>query len=129
MTAKHLQQRISRIAACLAALALACPTLPGPACGCGLVDVSQKCSERTGAGNSTSCSKTCCDSQAATLSKSIGSGITVTDAVNGIFQVELTPADTLAKKGSYYHEAQVTDGSSDIATVFFGILTFVEALV
>ena len=60
MTAKQLQQRISRLAACLAALALAFPTPPSPACGCGPANVSQKCGQRTDAGESTSCRKTCC---------------------------------------------------------------------
>lgn len=62
MIATLLKQRISRLAACLAALALAFPTPPSPACGCGPVNVSRKCNQRTDARESTSCRKTCCRS-------------------------------------------------------------------
>lgn len=63
------------------------------------------------------------------LSKSIGSGVTVTDAAGGVFQVELAPADTADLLGDFHHEAEVTDGAGDIATVFCGTLTFSKGLI
>lgn len=65
----------------------------------------------------------------ADLTKSIGSGVTVTDAVNGIFQVEMDPADSTDFLGDFFHEAEITDGSGDIATVFCGTITFSKGLI
>ena len=64
-----------------------------------------------------------------TLSKSLGSGVTVTDAMNGVFQVALAPADSADLLGDFHHEAEVTDGAGDIATVFCGTLNFSKGLI
>ena len=58
----------------------------------------------------------------AILTKTIGAGITVTDAPNGIFEVNLTPADTADLKGSYYFEAQIDDNGA-ISTILTGTAT------
>ena len=49
-----------------------------------------------------------------------GSGITLSDAINGEFTVTLDDTDTAALSGIYYHEAQVTDGSANKYTVMTG---------
>jgi hypothetical protein len=54
------------------------------------------------------------------LAKAVGAGITVTDAFNGAFTVDLDPADTSALSGSYYHEVQISDAAGDVATAFTG---------
>ena len=59
----------------------------------------------------------------ATITKTIGSGITVTDATAGTFTITLTSANTASLAGSYYHECQVTDSSSNISTIFIGSVT------
>lgn len=58
------------------------------------------------------------------LTKTIGSGITVTDAVNGELEVAIDPADTAdVKGGSYYHELEITDSIGNIATAAYGDVT------
>ena len=52
----------------------------------------------------------------ALLTKTIGGGITITDASNGVFQVKIDPADTADLAGSYNHEAQITDTDGNILT-------------
>ncbi len=65
----------------------------------------------------------------AEISKSVGSGIAITDAVNGEFTVTLDPLDTDALEGDFYHEAQVTDTLGDISTVFSGNITIIKDLI
>lgn len=56
------------------------------------------------------------------LTKSIGAGITVTDANDGEFTAALAPADTATlEPGCYQHECEVDDGT-DIWTVLRGRL-------
>jgi len=57
------------------------------------------------------------------VSKSTGSGITLTDPVNGVFRVTISPADTESLGGIYRHEAQVTDLADQVATVTRGRAT------
>ena len=52
----------------------------------------------------------------ALVTKSIGSGITVTDASNGVFQVKIDPADTASLAGSYNHEVQIVDTDGNVLT-------------
>ena len=52
-----------------------------------------------------------------------GSGITITDAINGEFTVTLADTDTSGLSGRCYHEAQVTDGSGNKYTVMTGTVT------
>lgn len=49
-----------------------------------------------------------------------GSGITITDADSGIFEIYLDPADTDTLRGGYWHEAEYEDGDGDVTTVFSG---------
>lgn len=59
---------------------------------------------------------------AATVTKSLGSGITLTDATNGKFEVILTKADTESLDTTHrWHEARVTDAAGNTVTVAFGI--------
>ena len=62
------------------------------------------------------------------LSKSIGSGIAVTDVPNGILEITIDPADTDALAGDYYHELQMTQGGN-ISTVLYGQATIVKDLI
>lgn len=59
-------------------------------------------------------------SSTALITKSVGSGITITDPTGGLFEVRLDPADTASLSGDFYHEAQVTDALGDVATVAIG---------
>lgn len=52
--------------------------------------------------------------------KTTSSGISITDATHGKFQITLNPSDTLALKGTYYHESEVTDASGNVSTVCSG---------
>lgn len=62
------------------------------------------------------------------LTKTIGSGITVTDAAAGKFTVALDPADTLKFSGGYYHEAKAFDVSRPY-TIVTGQITFETTLI
>ncbi len=54
--------------------------------------------------------------------KSVGSGITITDAVNGVFRIDVDPADTAALKGGdYYQESEIVTVAADVATALYGI--------
>ena len=57
------------------------------------------------------------------ISKSVGSGITITDAGAGIFHISLLSADTTGLAGTYYHESEVTLPGSIVHTVFTGTIT------
>jgi hypothetical protein len=52
------------------------------------------------------------------------SGVTITDAANGAFKIEIDSADTvgLLAPGEYYHEVQMTLGT-DVTTLVHGIIT------
>ena len=58
------------------------------------------------------------------VQKSLTSGISITDPVNGEFLVIIDPADTEAiAAGFYYHEAEVIDSAGDVVTVAIGDVT------
>lgn len=59
----------------------------------------------------------------AIFSKTVGSGIVITDAANGLLEVTLAPADTETLSGAYYHELEVTDAGGRKTTVLFGTAT------
>ncbi len=63
------------------------------------------------------------------VTKSIGSGITVTDAVNGEGEVALDSADTVARLAplDYHQELQITL-SGKPSTVMFGVITLKKDL-
>ena len=58
------------------------------------------------------------------LSKATGSGITITDAVKGKFEIKLNATDTTSLLNSYYHKAEVTDSSGNVSTVLVGNAKF-----
>jgi hypothetical protein len=61
---------------------------------------------------------------ASLVTKATGSGIVITDGPNGLFTVTLAPTDTASlNHGRYYHEAEVVDGSGNVATVTVGEIT------
>lgn len=66
----------------------------------------------------------------ATLSKDNGAlgGIT-TVTEEGVFEVELEPADTEELSGLYYHEAELTDGAGNVSTVLTGRMTIRTVLI
>ena len=58
-----------------------------------------------------------------TLTKTVGSGITIVNEAGGIFSVTLAEADTeTLDAGWYYHEAQVEDSSSNKTIVTTGLI-------
>jgi hypothetical protein len=63
------------------------------------------------------------------LLKTIGSGITVLDAVGGSFEVALTPSDTQSLVGDYYHEVELTDAASKRLTVLTGKVQIAPTLI
>ena len=65
---------------------------------------------------------------AAIVTKAIATGITVTDAPNGVISIILTPADTASLAGEYYHELQMTFGAA-VSTVLFGKVTISKDLI
>jgi gamma-glutamyl:cysteine ligase YbdK (ATP-grasp superfamily) len=67
---------------------------------------------------------------ASVVSKSTGSGITLTDPTNGVLQVSIASADTKDLSATeYHHELEVTDASSNIHTAAVGTMTLVEDLI
>jgi len=56
------------------------------------------------------------------VSKTLGSGITLSDPTNGQFTVTLTSVNTSGFSGRYYYEAEVTDSSSRVETVATGYI-------
>jgi hypothetical protein len=63
------------------------------------------------------------------MEKSVGSGITVTNAAGGVITIEIEPDDTETVFGAYYHELEVIDAAGDIGTVLRGTMTITRALV
>lgn len=55
-----------------------------------------------------------------TLTKTRDDDVTVTDAVNGEFEVALLPADTSTLSRSYKHSVEVTDADGDVSTILSG---------
>lgn len=62
------------------------------------------------------------------VSKTTGSGVTHTDAANGVAQIALLPADTAGLKGVYVHELEVEDSAGKKSTAFVGRVTINPAL-
>lgn len=65
---------------------------------------------------------------AAVVTKTVGSGITITDGPNGVLEVQILPADTETIDGAYYHELQMTLGGA-VSTVAFGNVTIYKDLI
>lgn len=55
------------------------------------------------------------------ITKTLASGISVTDGPGGAFTITVSAADTYdIPPGRYYHQARITDGSGNKSTVFNG---------
>lgn len=65
----------------------------------------------------------------AVITKTVNSGITISDGPNGQFTVALDPDDTELLKGGYYHEAQMTTDAGIISTVLRGTMKINRALI
>lgn len=61
--------------------------------------------------------------QPAIITKTVGSGIVITDAVNGLLEITLLEADTEPLRGVHRHELEITDASGRKTTVLFGNIT------
>jgi hypothetical protein len=57
------------------------------------------------------------------ISKTVGSGITLTDADGGVLTITIDTADTSAMSGKYFHELRVVDSDSHEEVVLVGTLT------
>ena len=63
------------------------------------------------------------------LTKTVGSGIIITNGAGGIFTIALAATDTASLlAGAYYHEAELTDTSSNVSTILIGTLTLKESI-
>lgn len=68
--------------------------------------------------------------KASNISKATGgSGITITDAANGVFTVTLNPSDTNSLVGNFIHEAEVTSSGGTISTVLQGTMKINRPLI
>ena len=55
------------------------------------------------------------------LTKTLSDGITVTDVINGVITIDLLPVDTLnILPNIYAHECELSDGGTNVSTVFTG---------
>lgn len=61
-----------------------------------------------------------------TLTKTVGSGITIVNTSAGTLKVRLDASDTTNLLGDYHHELELTDGSGDPLIVATGKLTFLR---
>ena len=61
---------------------------------------------------------------AALITKTVGSGITISAPATGVLDVLIDAADSDALDGTYYFECEVTDQAGDKATVAFGFITY-----
>lgn len=63
------------------------------------------------------------------ITKTLGGGITVTDAVAGKFSVALTAAELEPLKGILYHETRLTDAAGKKTTLMYGSFEIKENLI
>ena len=63
------------------------------------------------------------DDATGAITKTVGSGVTITNAAGGIFTVDIAAANTASFAGIYYHECQVTSSGGVVSTVFVGNVT------
>jgi hypothetical protein len=59
--------------------------------------------------------------------KTTTDGIVITDSLNGVIKINVTPNDTTNLSGMYYHECEVTDQSGNVSTVTTGYITVKES--
>lgn len=62
----------------------------------------------------------------ALVTKGLGTGVVVTDAVNGVLQVTIDTVDTEDYSGQFYHEIQILDSLGKKATVLRGYATLIK---
>lgn len=62
----------------------------------------------------------------ADLTKSVGSGVTVTDPVNGLLTVTIDAADTASLVGNFYHELEIVNQANKKSTVLHGLFEIVQ---
>ena len=56
--------------------------------------------------------------------------VTITNAVGGLFEVEIQSADTESLKGGeYYHEARVESSTGNKITVAYGVVTLLDNVI
>lgn len=63
------------------------------------------------------------------IQKDLSSGIVITDAVGGIFEVTIAAADTEPLKGEYYHEVRLTNAAGKKVTLAYGVFAITENLI
>lgn len=66
------------------------------------------------------------DKTAALISKSLESGITVTDPLLLKITVTIAGADTLGQNGNLYHEIRLVDVNGKVATLTIGLMTVID---
>lgn len=59
---------------------------------------------------------------AALITKTVGSGITITQPLNGQLEVLMQPADSVQLRGSYAYQLEITDAFSRKSTVLYGTI-------
>lgn len=62
------------------------------------------------------------------ITKTLGAGITYTDATGGLLTVELTPEDTELAPGLYRRELRLSSGSTQRHTADFGGIVISDSL-
>ena len=67
--------------------------------------------------------------RAAIATKTVGSGITISDAANGIVDVTVARADTETIEGDFYHELEIVDGGGTKSTAAYGTMTVLGDLI
>jgi hypothetical protein len=63
------------------------------------------------------------------LTKTVGAGLTVTNAAGGLFEARLLPADTAGMDGEYYQEVQITDVDGNVSTIYAGAVRITKTLI
>ena len=59
-------------------------------------------------------------------SLTVGAGITITDAVNGIFKIDAFDLDATFIAGTYYYDIEFTNGSGEIDTYINGTTKVIQ---
>lgn len=60
------------------------------------------------------------------ITKSLGGGVTITDAAGGKLEIKIDAADNITLSGIYEHELTVTDSVSDKSTTMVGSACILE---
>lgn len=69
-------------------------------------------------------------SKAPIATYTLADNVTLTDPVNGLFEVEVQAVDTEPLKGAeYYHEARVTSAAGKVTTVAYGTIKMLDNVI